>query len=84
MVGEKSIVVTQIINFDGQPCDKLIKSLECELSSEMTGARLRGGVERDGTRPVQDQLPTHHQREAPATHQSRGPDTSDEVHSMSW
>ena len=44
MVGEKSSVVTQIINFDGQPCDKFIKSLQCELSSEMTGARLRGSV----------------------------------------
>ena len=46
MVGERSTVVTQIINFDGQPCDKLIKSLQCELSSEMTGARLRGSVEK--------------------------------------
>ena len=46
MVGERSIVVTQIINFDGQPCDKFIKSLQCELSSEMTGARLRGSVEK--------------------------------------
>ena len=43
MVGEKS---TAVINFDGQPCDKLIKSLQCELSSEMTGARLRGSVEK--------------------------------------
>ena len=43
MVGEKS---TAVINFDGQPCDKSIKSLQCELSSEMTGARLRGGVEK--------------------------------------
>ena len=46
MVGERSIVVTQIINFDGQPCDELIKSLQCELSSEMTGARVRGSVEK--------------------------------------
>ena len=46
MVGERSIVVTQIINFDGQPCDELIKSLQCELSSEMTGARLSGSVEK--------------------------------------
>ena len=46
MVGERSIVITQIINFDGQPCDKLIKSLQCELSSETTGARLRGSVEK--------------------------------------
>ena len=46
MVGERSIVVTQIINFDGQPCDKLIKSLQCELSSEMTGARVSISVEK--------------------------------------
>ena len=46
MVGERSIVVMQIIDFNGKPCDKLIKSLQCELSSEMTGARLRGSVEK--------------------------------------
>ena len=46
MVGERTIVVTQIINFDGKPCDELIKSLQCELSSEMTGARVRGSVEK--------------------------------------
>ena len=43
MVGEKSTAIMQIINFNGQPCDK---SLQCELSSEMTGARLRGSVEK--------------------------------------
>ena len=43
MVGERCSVITQIINFDGQPCDKLIKSLQCELSSEMTkGRHIRG------------------------------------------
>ena len=46
MVGEKSTAVLQVINFDGQPCDKLIKSLQCELSSEMTGASSRVSVEK--------------------------------------
>ena len=46
MVGEKSTAIIQIFNFDGQPCDKSIKSLQCELLSEMTGARVRGSVEK--------------------------------------
>ena len=43
VIGEKSTADLQVINFKGQPCDE---SLQCELSSEMTGARLRGSVER--------------------------------------
>ena len=46
MVREKSTAIMQIINFKGKPCDKSIKSLQCDLLSEMTGARLRGGVEK--------------------------------------
>ena len=47
-VGEKSTAVIQAIDFKGQPCDELIKSLQCEFLSEMTGARLMCSVERMG------------------------------------
>ena len=46
VVGEKSTAVVHINNLYGKPCKESIKSLECELSSEMTGARLRGSVEK--------------------------------------
>ena len=46
MVGEKSTAVLQVINFKDQPCVESFLSLQCELSSEMTGARLRGSVEK--------------------------------------
>ena len=46
MVGEKSTAVLQVINFKGQSCVESFLSLQCELSSEMTGARLRGSVEK--------------------------------------
>ena len=45
-VGETSTADLQVINFKGQPCDESMKSLQCELLSEMTSARLRGSVER--------------------------------------
>ena len=45
-VGEKSTAVLQVINFKDQPCVESFPSLQCELSSEMTGARLRGSVEK--------------------------------------
>ena len=45
-VGEKSTAVLQVINFKDQPCVESFPSLQCELSSEMTGARLRASVEK--------------------------------------
>ena len=45
LVGEKSTAVMQAFNLKGQPCVESIKSLQCELLSEVTGARLRGSVE---------------------------------------
>ena len=73
LIGEKSTAVMQAINFKGQPCDESIKSLQCELSSEMTGARLRGSVERveQGQYRISYQ-PTIRGRHQ-ATHQSREP-----------
>ena len=46
MVGQDSAIVMEAIDFEGEPCVKPIKSLQCELSSEMTGARLMCSVER--------------------------------------
>ena len=48
VVGEKSTTILQTINFSGEPCSRPIKSLECELVSEITGSRVIGNVERRG------------------------------------
>ena len=39
VVGEKSTAILQIVNFEGKPCDKPIKKLECDVMSEITGTR---------------------------------------------
>ena len=48
VVGEKSTASLQAINFAGKPCEEPMKSLECELVSEITGSRASCGVERRG------------------------------------
>ena len=48
VVGEKSIVILQTINFISEPCSRPIKSLEFELVSEITGSRMMGDIERRG------------------------------------
>ena len=48
VVGEKSIAILQVINFSSEPCSRPIKSLECELVSEITGFRVTGNIERRG------------------------------------
>ena len=48
VVGEKSTANLQAINFAGKPCEEPMKSLECELVSEITGTRASCGVERRG------------------------------------
>ena len=47
-VGVKSTAILQAINFGGKPCEESIKSLECELVSEITGTRASCSVERRG------------------------------------
>ena len=47
-VGEMSTVILQVLNFHGQPCQNSVKSLECELLSEIAGTRVTGAVERKG------------------------------------
>ena len=48
VVGEKSTAILQAINFAGKPCEEPMKSLECELVSEITGTRASCSVERRG------------------------------------
>ena len=48
VVGEKSTANLQAINFAGKPCEEPMKSLECELVSEIAGTRASCSVERKG------------------------------------
>ena len=47
-VGEKSTAILQAISFVGKPCEEPIKSLKCELVSEITDTRASCSVERRG------------------------------------
>ena len=46
--GEWSRVTVQAVSWNGCQCMELIESLECELESMLTGARVRGGVKEVG------------------------------------
>ncbi len=46
VVGEKSSVILQAVNYNGGPCEEPIQSLQCELVSEKTHATVRGSLER--------------------------------------
>ena len=46
VVGEKSTAILQTMDSSSEPCSRPIKSLECELVSEITGSRVVGNVER--------------------------------------
>ena len=48
VVGEKSTAILHAISYEGKPCEEPIKSLECELMSEITGTRESCSVERRG------------------------------------
>ena len=48
VVGEKSTAILHAVSYEGKPCEEPIKSLECELVSEITGTRVSCGVERRG------------------------------------
>ena len=47
-VGEKSTATVQAVSGNGSPCLEPIESLECELESMLTGARVRGEVTERG------------------------------------
>ena len=46
VVGEKCTAILQTMDFSSEPYSRPIKSLECELVSEITGSRVIGNVER--------------------------------------
>ena len=48
VVGEKSTCILHAVSYEGKPCEEPIKSLECELASEITGTRASCSVERRG------------------------------------
>ena len=48
VVGKKSTVFLHAIDFDGEPCKKLISSLQCDLVSEVTGVVEKGNIEHKG------------------------------------
>ena len=48
VVGEKSTAILQAVSYEGKPFKEPIKSLECELLSEITGTRASCSVERRG------------------------------------
>lgn len=48
VVGETSTTVLEAITFKGKPSKAPIKSLECELVSELTGTGMICSVERRG------------------------------------
>ena len=47
-VGEKSTATVQAVSWNDSPCLEPIESLECELESMLTGARVRGEVTERG------------------------------------
>ena len=48
-VAKKCRLILQVINCEGDPCKESIKSLDCELVSEITGTRARCGIQKKGT-----------------------------------
>ena len=48
VVGEKSTAILHAVSLKGKACEEPIKSLECELVSEITGTRASCSVERRG------------------------------------
>ena len=45
-VGKKSRALIQAFNYMGKPCTELIKSLQCEVISDITGTKAQGSVKR--------------------------------------
>ncbi len=48
VVGEKSTAIIEAVNYNGKPWEEEVQSLQCELVSELTGATVRGSLERIG------------------------------------
>ena len=74
VVGETSTAIFHALNFKSQPCKESVTSLNCDLMFEKLiheQSRVQHSTKR--TKSIRDQLPAHHQGEAPAPHQSGGP-----------
>ena len=65
VVGEKSTAILHAVSYEGKPFEEPIKSLECELVSEITGTRATCSVERKG----QSQYETSYQPTIKGRHQ---------------
>ena len=48
VVGVKSTAILHAVSYECKPCEEPIKSLECELVSEITGTRTNSNVKRRG------------------------------------
>ena len=48
VVGEKSTAILHVVSYENKPCEELIKSLECELVSEIIGTQAICSVESRG------------------------------------
>ncbi len=48
VVGEKSSIILQAVNYNGAPCEEPILLLQCEFVSEITSATARDSLERRG------------------------------------
>ena len=46
VVGVKSTAILHAVSYEGKPCEEPIKSLECELVSEITGTQVNCSIER--------------------------------------
>ena len=65
VVGEKSTAILHAVSYEGKPYEDPIKSLKCELVSEITGTRASCSVERRG----QSQYEICHQPSIKGRHQ---------------
>ncbi len=48
VVGEKSTAIMEAVNYNDEPWEEPIQSLQCELVSELTGVTVTGSLERRG------------------------------------
>ena len=65
VVGVKSTAILHAVSYEGKPFDKPVKSLECELSSKITGTQVNCSVERR----VQSQYNINYQPTIKGRHQ---------------
>ncbi len=57
VVGERSTITLQVLNFNNQPCKELVYSVTCELVSEIESTKR---ISSEWKQRVQDKLPVNH------------------------